>query len=190
MNIAIFASGVGSNYTAISNAIKDGKLDATINLVVCDKENAEVIKKVKKDNNEIFVFNPKKFNSKSEYEKIIVEKCIEKDISLIVLAGYMRILGSTLLDAFPNRIINIHPSLLPAFKGKDAIGQAIEYGVKVMGVSIHYVNSEMDGGKIIAQKSFEVNDRLTKEEIENKVHEIEHILYPTVIQKLIQGGLK
>lgn len=190
MNIAVFASGYGSNFTAISDSIKRKELDCNISLVICDKPNAAVIEKALKDGIETFAFNPKDYKSKKDYEEEIVSKCKEKDVSLIVLAGYMRILDSTLLDAYPNKIINIHPSLLPAFKGKDAIGQAIDYGVKVMGVSIHYVNHEMDGGAIIAQKSFDVTDDLTKDQIEAKVHEIEHVLYPKVINKLLKEGLK
>ena len=97
----------------------------------------------------------------------------------------MRIVSNVLLDAYPNRIINIHPSLLPAFKGKDAIKQAYMYGVKVMGVSIHYVNEDLDGGSIIAQKAFELND-MSFEQAESRIHEIEHELYPNTIKKIIE----
>ncbi len=187
MNLAVFGSGFGSNFTAISNAIKDKKIDAKITLVVVDNPNAQLIQKAKDDNIKTFVFNPKDYNSKKDYELEIVKQCKDSDVDLIVLAGYMRILESTLLSEYPNKIINIHPSLLPAFKGKDAIGQAIDYGVKVMGVSVHYVNEQMDGGTIIDQEAFYVSD-MNKEEIEHKIHSIEHVLYPKVIQKIIKGG--
>ena len=106
---------------------------------------------------------------------------------MCVLAGYMRLCGEVLLNAYGGRIINIHPSLLPAFKGKDAIGQAIAAGVKVMGVTIHYVDASLDGGKIIAQRAFDVDPLWSHEEIETQVHKIEHILYPETIEKLLEG---
>ncbi len=189
-NLAVFASGNGSNYEAIATAIKNKQIDGEIKLVVVDKLDAFVIKRAKANNHEVFVFNPKDYDSKDAYEKIIVEKLNEKNIDLVILAGYMRILSTTLLNAYENKIINIHPSLLPAFIGKDAIGQAIVYGTKVMGVTVHYVNSEMDGGRIIAQKSFDVIDEMSKDDIENCIHKIEHQMYPDVINKLIKGEIK
>lgn len=182
--IAVFASGTGTNFDAILKAIEEGYLNAEIVLVVSDKSDAKVIEKAKSKQIETFVFNPKSYASKTDYENEIVSKCIGKKVEWLILAGYMRILSTVLLDSYPNRIINIHPSLLPAFKGKDAIGQAFDYGVKVMGVSIHYVNAEMDGGKIIAQKSFDVMPHMTHDDVEKEVHKIEHQLYPETLKKL------
>ena len=189
-NLAVFASGNGSNYEAIATAIKNKQIDGEIKLVVVDKLDAYVIKRAKANNHEVFAFNPKDYDSKDAYEKIIVEKLNENKIDLVILAGYMRILSTTLLSTYENKIINIHPSLLPAFIGKDAIGQAIAYGTKVMGVTVHYVNSEMDGGRIIAQQSFDVVDNMSHEDIENCIHKIEHQMYPDVINKLIKGEIK
>lgn len=187
--IAVFASGTGTNFDAIQNAIENGLLNASIELVVVDKPEAKVIEKAQAKNIKTFVFNPKDYSSKEEYEKLIVEKCQENGIETIVLAGYMRILSDVLLNAYPNQILNIHPSLLPAFKGKDAIGQAFDYGVKVMGVSIHYVNAEMDGGRIIAQRSFDVQDGMTRDDVEKEIHKIEHELYPETLKKLLEGNV-
>lgn len=184
--IAVFASGTGTNFDAIQKAIEDKYLDAVIECVVVDKKNALVIEKAKKKNIYVFDFNPKDYESKAAYEKEIVELLDSKEIELVCLAGYMRLVGETLLNAYEGRIINIHPSLLPAFVGKDAIGQAIRYGVKVMGVTIHYVDSGMDSGKIIAQRSFDVLDTMTPEEIERNVHAVEHVLYPETIKKLLE----
>jgi len=185
--IAIFASGTGTNFDAIiKNIENDYLLDTSVVLLVCDHPNALVIEKAKAKNIDVFAFTPKNYESKDEYEKEIVAKCKDRNVDLIVLAGYMRILSNRLLDSYPNEIINVHPSLLPAFKGKDAIGQAIAYGVKVMGVTIHYVNAEMDGGKIIAQRAFDVLDEYSKEEIEQRVHSVEHRLYSEVIKKLLE----
>ncbi len=185
MNIAVFASGNGSNFQRIAEEVKQGYLNCNLKLLVVDNPNAYVIERAKKFNIDTFVFNPKEFNSKKAYEELIYQKCRENSIDLIILAGYMRLIGDVLLAGYENKIINIHPSLLPAFKGKNAIEQAYEYGVKVMGISIHYVNQDLDGGAIIAQKAFEVND-MSFEEIEANIHKLEYELYPKVIKQLIE----
>lgn len=184
--IAVFASGFGSNFDAIQKAIEEKRLDASIELVVVDKVNAAVIEKAQKKGIETFVFTAKEYASKDAYETEIVARCKEKDVEWVILAGYMRLCGDVLLNAYPDHIINIHPSLLPAFKGKDAIGQAYNYGVKVMGVSIHYVNAEMDGGRIIAQRSFDVEEGMTHDEVEARIHAIEHVLYPETLKRLLE----
>lgn len=184
--IAVFASGTGTNFEAIYQAIQQGQLACEIALVVTDNPTAAVIEKARKHNLEVFAFSAKEYSCKDEYEKEIVRRCQEKNVDLLVLAGYMRLLASTMLNSYPQKIVNIHPSLLPAFKGKDAIGQAIEYGVKIMGVTIHYVDATMDGGKILAQRGFEVQPQWTKEEIEQHVHEIEHQLYPETLKYLLK----
>lgn len=182
--IAVFASGTGTNFDAIAQAIENQQLNAEIVLVVVDKKNAPVIEKAQKRNIATFVFSAKDYPDKAAYETEIVRVCHEHQVEWIVLAGYMRILSTVLLNSFPNHIVNIHPSLLPAFKGKDAIGQAIDYGVKLMGVSIHYVDDSMDGGKIIAQRAFEVQKGWSHEKIEEQVHAIEHVLYPETLRQL------
>lgn len=184
--LAVFASGTGTNFDAIQKSILEGRLKAEIVCVVVDHLEAPVIAKAKAHHIEVFAFEPKKYNSKSAYESEIVSLLEDKKVDLVVLAGYMRLCGEVLLEAYEGRIINIHPSLLPSFKGKDAIQQAIRYGVKVMGVTIHYVDSGMDSGKIIAQRSFDVEEGMSEDEIENKVHAIEHILYSETIQKLLE----
>ncbi len=133
---------------------------------------------------EAFVFAPKQYASKADYEREIVRRLDAAGVELVCLAGYMRIIGDELLGAYGGRIINIHPSLLPAFRGAHAIEQALEYGVKVFGVTIHYVDSELDGGRIIAQRAFpyEGNDI---EELEPMIHAVEYPLYVETIKKLI-----
>ena len=169
-SIAVFASGTGTNFEAIQKAIEDHQLEASIECVVSDHRDAKVVEKARQKNIEVFAFDPKSYPSKKDYEKEIVTLLDSKKVDLVVLAGYMRLCGEVLLNAYEGKIINIHPSLLPAFKGKDAIGQAIDYGVKVMGVTIHYVDSGMDSGKIIAQRSFDVEEGLSREEIEASIH--------------------
>ena len=185
--IAVFASGSGTNFQAIIDSIKHGQLDAEIKLLVCDHPNAYCIERAENENIPRFVFSAKKYAEKKEYEQEIIQKLNDLDVEYIILAGYMRLIGSTLLKPFENRIINIHPSLLPAFPGKDAIGQALEAKVKTSGVTIHFVDEGMDTGPIIAQQAVELSDAETIESLQEKIHAIEHELYPATLQKVFNG---
>jgi phosphoribosylglycinamide formyltransferase-1 len=190
-SIAVFASGSGSNFQAIIDAIQEGKLDVKVSLLVCDQPNAFVIERAKNAGIPSFVFQAKQYSGKEEYEKEIILELKKRDIEFVVLAGYMRLIGSVLLNEYQGRIVNIHPSLLPAFPGKDATGQAIRAGVKSSGVTIHYVDEGMDTGPIIAQESVAIEDNETSESLQTKIHAIEHKLYPAVLQALIaEGGKK
>ena len=184
-NIAVFASGNGSNFEAIVRACKENKIEgATVSLLVCDRYDAYALERAKKLDIKPFVFDPKSYSSKKEYEQKILDVLRTNDIHIICLAGYMRIVGDTLLEAFPNRILNIHPSLLPSFKGAIAIIEAFEFGVKVFGVTVHLIDNTIDGGTIIAQRAFEYHgDSL--EEVEHRIHEIEYQLYPEAINMLL-----
>lgn len=180
--IAIFASGSGTNFEALVNeTYKNGE----IVLLVCDKANAYVIERAKNHNIPCFLVELKKCASKVEYEQKIVDKLNEEKIDLVLLAGYMKIMDETLLNAYEGRIVNIHPALLPSFKGAHGIKDAYEYGVKIMGVTIHYVNKEVDGGKIIAQDCFHLTNE-TLDEAEEKIHAIEHVLFPKTLKKLLE----
>lgn len=183
-NIAIFASGTGTNFQAIVDAVKTDKLSAVIKLLVCDRQDAYSIERAIKENIPSFVFTAKEYASKEEYETEILQRLKELEIDYVVLAGYMRLIGPTLLKNYEGRIINIHPSLLPAFPGKDAIGQALKAKVKESGVSIHFVDEGMDTGPIIAQQSVSLSENETIESLQAKIHEIEHKLYPQVLQRL------
>ena len=154
-NLAVFASGVGTNFEAIAQACADGTLAARVALLVCDKPGAPVVEKAQAYGIETFVFNPRAYGSKAEYEADIVKMLDSEKVDLVCLAGYMRLVGDVLLGAYEGRIINIHPSLLPAFRGAHAVEEAVAYGVKVYGITIHWVNADLDGGRIIAQKAFE-----------------------------------
>ena len=138
--IAVFASGKGTNFEAIVTACNNAELDAQVVLLVCDKPQAEVVAKAERFGIECFAFNPKEYSSKEQYEAQIVELLDRAEVELVCLAGYMRIVGQRLLSAYGGRIINIHPSLLPAFAGARAVEQAVEYGVKVFGITIHWVD--------------------------------------------------
>lgn len=184
--IAVFASGSGTNFQAIQESIDRGELDAKIELVVTDQPNAYVVKRAENFGIPVFAITPKDYNSKAAYESEIAKKLAEKEVEWIVLAGYMRLIGETLLSKYPNKIVNIHPSLLPAFPGKDAIGQAMEHGVKVTGVTVHFVDEGMDTGPIIAQQAVEVVEG-DREATEKRIHQVEHELYPKTLKKLFEN---
>lgn len=188
-NIAIFASGTGSNFTAIYQAIQNKELDANIAGFVTDRPSCQALINAKKYQLDTFSFNPKDYQSKESYEKEIVSFLSNKEIKLIVLAGYMRLIGSTLLNKYEGIIINIHPSLLPKYKGKDAVGQAMKDKATKTGVSIHYVDQGMDTGAIIKQESLDISNMASREEIEIAIHKIEHKLYKKVIQGLLEGTI-
>lgn len=184
--IVVFASGRGSNFEAIVAAIGSGSLRAECALLVTDRPDAPVVERAKAHHIPVTAVSPKKFASKDEYEDFILEALRPYGVSLICLAGYMRIVGPRLLNAFPERIINLHPSLLPAFKGAHAIYDAFRYGVKVYGITVHFVDATLDGGKIIAQEAFNY-DGDDYNLLESRIHELEHRLYPAVIDKVLDS---
>lgn len=181
--IAIFASGSGSNFQAIVDAIESGRLEAEVSMLVCDRPGAFVLERAKKHSIPAFSFSVKNFPSKEDYERVILNEIQGKEVDFIVLAGYMRLIGQTLLKEFEGRIVNIHPSLLPAFPGKDAIGQALVAMVQVTGVTVHFVDAGMDTGPIIEQREIPISEDETKDSLQKKIHSIEHQLYPAVLQR-------
>ena len=183
VKIAVFASGSGSNFQAIQEAILRGELDATIEVVITDKPGAYVVTRAVGFGIPVLELAPKTFTSKTHYEQAIVDELKNRDIEWVVLAGYMRLVGDVLLGAYENRIVNIHPSLLPSFPGKDAIGQAFAHGVKVTGVTVHFVDAGMDTGPIIAQAAVDVVEG-DLAATEAGIHEVEHILYTKTLQQL------
>lgn len=182
--LAVFASGSGSNYEAITEACRDGRIDAEVVLLVCDKPGARVLERAKRYGTESFAFNPKDYASREAYETVLADMLDERGVDYVCLAGYMRIVGKVLLERYERRIVNIHPSLLPSFKGAHAIQDAVDYGVKIFGATTHFVDETLDGGRIIDQGAivYEGNDI---EELTNLIHTIEHKLYVKTINKLI-----
>ena len=185
LRIAVFASGYGSNFEAIAKACQSGELEAEVVLMVCDKPTARVNALADELGVERMTFSAKDYASKAEYEAEIVERCKALGVELICLAGYMRLVGNTLMGAYEGRMINIHPSLLPSFAGKDAVERAMEWGVKVYGATIHYVDSTLDGGKIIAQRAIPYEGD-SIDELMAMIHPLEHQLYIDTIKKLIK----
>ncbi|MBE6196662.1 MAG: phosphoribosylglycinamide formyltransferase [Rikenellaceae bacterium] len=183
--IAIFASGSGTNFQALAEACQSGEIDAEVVLMVSDRPSAKVNERAERLGIERWSHSIKEFADKAAWERQVMAVLEEKQVDLICLAGYMRILGDEIIDAYQGRMINIHPSLLPAFKGAHAIEDAFRYGVKVYGVTVHYVNKELDGGKIIAQRSFpyEGNDI---EALEAMIHATEYPLYIDTVKRLCE----
>lgn len=180
--IAVFASGSGTNFQALLDANQD---HYEIVLLVCDKPGAKAIERAEGAGIPTFVFQAKNYESKAAFEQEMLVWLAKFEVDFIVLAGYMRLVGETLLRKYEQRIINIHPSLLPAFPGKDAIGQAFEKQVKVTGVTIHYVDEGMDTGPIIAQEPVRVAEDDTYESLQRKIQQVEHQLYPQTLAKIL-----
>ncbi|WP_100012512.1 phosphoribosylglycinamide formyltransferase [Lentibacillus sediminis] len=178
---AVFASGSGSNFQAIMEA----DTACEIVLLVCDKAGAAVVEKAATHQVPVLTFNPKDYSSKAEYEQMLQQKLTEAGVEWIFLAGYMRLIGPVLLQTFPERIINIHPSLLPAFPGKDAIGQALAAGARQTGVTVHYIDEGIDTGPVIAQATLDVSPADNEATLKQKIQRLEHQLYPQVINQLI-----
>ncbi|MCR8636428.1 phosphoribosylglycinamide formyltransferase [Paenibacillus radicis (ex Xue et al. 2023)] len=202
--IAVFASGSGSNFQAIADAVNAGRLagdsvtdspmhprlDVRIELLVCDRPKAQVVERARQLGVPAFVFRPKDYADRETYEKEILERLQALEIDLVVMAGYMRLITNVLVEPLYGRLINIHPSLLPSFPGLDAIKQALDYGVKVTGVTVHYVDGGMDTGPIIAQRSVEITPQDTEESLAARIHEIEHVLLPQVIERIARGQVQ
>ncbi|NJJ40509.1 phosphoribosylglycinamide formyltransferase [Paenibacillus apii] len=189
--IAVFASGQGSNFAALAQAQREGRLGGgVIELLVSDRPEAPVAQRAQEAGIPSLLLRPKDFDSREQYEARIVEELKQRDIGLIVLAGYMRLITPVLLAPYEGRIVNIHPSLLPAFAGKDAIGQALDYGVKLTGVTVHFVDGGMDTGPVIAQRALAVEDGDTADSLAERIHRIEYELYPEVVAAFAAGKIK
>ncbi|CAM4305040.1 phosphoribosylglycinamide formyltransferase [Bacillus manliponensis] len=184
--LAVFASGSGSNFQAFINAVEARSLDAEISLLVCDQPEARAVGRAHYHHVPCFAFSTKDYGTKAEFESKILAKLKEYEIDYVILAGYMRLIGPTLLQAYEGRIINIHPSLLPSFPGKDAVGQALEAGVKVTGVTVHYVDAGMDTGPIIAQEAVTISEDDTRESLQKKIQSVEHRVYVNTVRELIK----
>ncbi len=184
--LAVFASGNGSNFEALANACASGKVAAKIAVLITDCENAYALERAKRLGIDGVFVDPKAFPTKKAMEQKMLEILKQYQAEWVCLAGYMRIVGETLREAYPDKIVNIHPALLPAFKGAHAIRDAYCYGVKVTGVTVHLIDDQIDCGKIVMQRAVDI-DGLTLEETEAKIHETEHRLYADALNRLLEG---
>ncbi len=182
LTLGILASGCGTNVQALIDAIEIGALSARIAVIVSNKENAPVLERAKKHGIPTFFYDPKAVDSREAYDGLLCETLQKHQVELLVLAGYMRLLTKVLVAPFRERIINIHPSLLPAFPGLHAHKQAIDYGVKMSGCTVHFVDEKMDHGPVIAQASVPVKEDDTASSLADRILQEEHRLFPKVIQ--------
>ena len=183
--LAILISGRGSNLEAIYHAIQNNHLFAEISCVISNKASAKGLAFANKNQLNTAVFNQKELQK--NYEKQLVSYLKSQQVEWVILAGYMKVVKHDLLNAYPNRILNIHPSLLPAFKGLNAQEQAIDYGVKITGCTVHYVNKDIDGGRIIAQSCVDVLESDNLETLSTRILTEEHKLYPKAIQQVLDN---
>ena len=190
MNIAVFASGKGTNLQAIINAVNQGKIKAVISLVITDRSEAKALGLAKKAGIETVYINPRDFSSREEFDKQAISYLEKNNVELVVLAGFMRLLSPYFVNKYKNRIMNIHPSLLPAFNGTSVIKDALNYGMKITGVTVHFINEDMDAGPIILQKPVMIEETDTLESLEEKIHRTEHQIYPEAINLFIEGRLE
>ncbi len=190
MSIAVFASGSGSNFQAMVEYARRQQWSTPISLLICDQPKAKVLQRAERLDIPYHMIDPRRFASKRAYEEKVLTYLEQSRIEWIVLAGYMRLIGSTILNKYEGKIVNIHPSLLPAFPGLHAIEQAFHYPVKVSGVTVHFVDEGMDTGPIIAQEAVTIEDQDTIESLRAKIQQVEHRLYPKVVDQLIQGKIQ
>lgn len=190
MNIAVFASGRGSNFAAIIRAVKKGKIKANLSLLVCDNPQAASIGRARRAGIKVALVKKEDYPGKKEFEDAIIRHLEENKIDLIALAGFMRILSPEFVSRFKFRILNIHPSLLPSFKGAHAIKDAFDYGSKLTGVTVHFVDELTDHGPIILQAQVKIEEADTLEALEEKIHKTEHKLYPQAIKLFVEERLK
>jgi phosphoribosylglycinamide formyltransferase 1 len=186
--LGVLISGRGSNLQALVEAIRDGRLDAEIAIVISNREDAAGLERARAAGIEAIVVSHRGWPSRDEYDRALARELKARNVRLVCLAGFMRLVGAPLIDAFPHAILNIHPSLLPAFPGSDAQRQAVEHGAKVSGVTVHFVTAELDGGPIILQRSVQVLEHDTASTLAARILEEEHRAYPDAVQIVLEGG--
>ena len=186
LKIGVLLSGSGTNLQAIIDAIAEG-LPTDIVLVVSSRPDAYGIERARAAGIPTLVMNREKYTDVLAADAQIVEALREAGAEYVVMAGYMRKVTSVMLDAFPNRVLNLHPALLPSFKGAHAIADAFNAGVKVTGVTVHFANADYDKGPIVAQRAIPVAENDTLNTLEAKIHDVEHVLYPEVIGLIAEG---
>lgn len=186
IKIAVFASGNGTNFVALSEHIQATGLPVTITRLICDHPEAPVVQRATQLGVPVWAHRVKEFGTKANFERAVLQELQVDGDQLLVLAGYMRIVTHVLLDAYPKLIMNIHPALLPSFPGRHGIEDAFEYGVKVTGVTVHYVDDGVDSGPIIAQQAVNILPGDSVDQLAQRIHNVEHDLYFTSLQRVLQ----
>jgi phosphoribosylglycinamide formyltransferase-1 len=186
----VLASGRGSNFQSIIDAINNKNLKAQILLLITDNPSAYAIERAKKHDIEHLVLRPKEYSSRDDFYRKIAEELQKRDVGLVVLAGFMKIVGKPLIDTYPNRIMNIHPALLPSFPGLHGQKQAVEYGVRISGCTVHFVDEGMDTGPVIMQAAVPVYHSDTEDTLSERILKLEHKIYPEAIRLFSEGRLE
>ncbi len=190
LKAGVLASGRGSNFQAIIDAIEKGNLKASIELLITDNPSALAIERAKKHNIKYLFINPKEFAAKDVFFSKIADEMKAKGVELVILAGFMRIVRKPLIDAFPGRIMNIHPALLPAFPGLHGQKQALDYGVKISGCTVHFVDEGMDTGPVIIQAAVPVLPDDTEDTLSERILSFEHKIYPEAVRLFAEGRIE
>jgi phosphoribosylglycinamide formyltransferase-1 len=189
MKFAVFASGHGSNLQAIIDAVKAGTITGELALVVSNNRKAPALKRAQDAGIKTLFLNPQDYATPTSYDRQLTIHLKQEQIDFIVLAGYMRLVSAFFVKTYARKILNIHPSLLPSFKGLDGIKDAFTYGAKVTGATVHFVDEKMDHGPIILQDAIKIAESDTIETLTEKIHKIEHRIYPKAIQLFVEGRL-
>lgn len=187
-NLGVLISGRGSNLQAMIDAVRDDRLDARIALVISNKADAYGLERARAAGIETLVLSHKAYASREAFDAAMIDALRAREVDLVCLAGFMRLLSASFVDAFPNRILNIHPALLPAFPGLDAQRQALEHGVRLAGPTVHFVDAHLDSGPIVMQAAVPVRDDDTVETLSERILVEEHRIYPEAIQRVLDGG--
>ena len=187
-NIGVLISGRGSNLQAIIGAIGDGRLDAQIALVISNKADAQGLERAREAGIETLVLDHRAFASREAFDQAMVDALRSREVRLVCLAGFMRLLSATFVRGFPNRILNIHPALLPSFPGLHAQRQAVEHGVRFSGATVHLVDANLDAGPIVMQAVVPVFADDTEDSLSARILAEEHRIYPEAIQRILDGG--
>lgn len=190
MNIAVLCSGNGTNLQAIIDNVNKGHIPAKIALVLSDEKKAFALERAGKAGIETVTLDKKDYKTREDFDREAAKQLKKRNIELVVLAGFMRLLSPTFIKEYRNRIMNIHPALLPSFKGAHAIKDALDHGVKITGVTVHFVDEDLDNGPIILQRAVEIKDGDSEEALLERVHEEEHEIYSEAIKLFVEGKIK
>lgn len=187
LKLGVLASGSGTNLQAIIDSCENNLIPAEVVVVVSDVRDAYALKRAENSGIDNYHIGPKEFDGKEKYESEILNRLNEHSVELVVLAGYMRLIGKRFLESYPQKIINVHPSLLPSFPGAQGIKDAYGYGVKITGATIHFVDEGTDTGSVILQEAVKILEEDTLETLEEKIHKVEHQIYPEAIKMFAEG---
>ncbi len=190
LSLGVLASGRGSNFQAIIDATEEGRLNAAVKLLVVDNHDAFAVERAKKHSIEHLCITPGEFSTKDDFFARIADELKKRGVELVILAGFMRIVRKPLIDAFPHRIMNIHPALLPSFPGLHGQKQAVDYGVRISGCTVHFVDGGVDTGPVIIQAAVPVSPDDSEETLSERILKLEHKIFPEAIRLFCEGRLR